>query len=59
MPEVERVMLHWQHYPPLRALVAGFIGFEPTEPTPQTELVIDARAAEQIAQHFNAILGGA
>lgn len=58
LPEVDRVMTHWKHYPPVRALVAAFVGFEPTEPTAEKHLITDDRTAQQIAAHFNAMLGG-
>lgn len=51
-------MKHWQHFPSLRVLVSGFIGFEPTEPQPESAVVADHRTAEMIAAQFNALMGG-
>lgn len=30
--DANRLFAHWSRYPPVRALVAGFVGFKPEEP---------------------------
>ena len=36
LSEVRRLFAYWRRYPPLRDLVAGFVGFKP-EPAPGGE----------------------
>jgi hypothetical protein len=35
--DVHRLLKHWLKYPPLRDLVAGFIGFEPASDEPEAK----------------------
>jgi hypothetical protein len=40
--DVNRLMTYWHKYPPLRDLVAAFIGFEPAAETEQSDRYMTA-----------------
>ena len=53
LPDVNRLLKYWGKYPPLRDLVAGFVGFE----IPSDEPLPQAMTAEEFKRMF-AMTGG-
>jgi len=43
--DVQRLFAHWRRFPPIRQLVAGFVGFKPSDPVADKSKHLNAEEA--------------